>query len=143
MKLYSLEKIERVKEQDNLYDLFYPILKDIDIKNFILKKYIVKEERSMRIDLICLDIYNSIDYIDELMHINNIIDPYSIKKGDVIYYISIEDLKLYRDSYININNLISDNNFDKKLTISIPDDSYIPVMVDKDKKQIKIVNKLK
>lgn len=144
MKIYSIENTKRNKKYDNLYDLFYPMLVDKNLNNVKFKEYIVNDNREMRIDLICLDIYNSSDFIDELMHINDIINPYSIKKGDIIKYPPIDILTLIRNNYKedlrNENKLEKDN---KKLPTSIPNDNFMPIMIDKENREIKITNKLK
>ncbi len=48
----------------------------------------------MRLDRISYHIYGTTDYVEELMVVNDILNPYSIKEGQYIYYCSIENLKL-------------------------------------------------
>lgn len=144
MKIYTLENIERLKGNDNLYDIFYPML--VDNPNLNIKTdYVVREEREMRIDLICKDLYGDTSYIDELLHLNGIIDPYSIKKDDIIYY--ADNISILRKNYEgNKTELELEsgqmNSFDSSLTTSTPD-GFNPIFVDKDKKEIRISNKLK
>lgn len=146
MKLYSLEKIERVKSNNNLYDMFYPMFRD-DI-NMELKQYKVRSEREMRMDLICTDIYGNTKFIDELMHINGIIDPYSVKKDDIILYPNIDVITAIKNKYegnrkdVEIESNQKDK-LDNSLTTSSPSDSYKQVMVDRDKAELVIINKLK
>jgi len=131
MKIYSLENTKRNVQNNNLYDLFKPLLKTY-INN--VKEYKVNEDREMRIDLISIDIYGNDNYVDELLHLNGIIDPYSIKKDDVIYYTDRIDLmKLsYYDDQINKK----DSN--KNITPTYVPDGTNPVIVDQNTKQIKI-----
>jgi len=145
MKLYSLENIERTINNDNLYDIYYPMLKDNP--NIRLKEYIVREEREMRLDLICMDLYGSTNYIDELMYINGIIDPYSVKKDDIIYYADTNSLTLTRKNYEGNKKQLEiesnqKNEYGKNLTTSTPDD-FRSVIVDTEKKEISITNKLR
>lgn len=143
MKLYSLEN---TKMKNGLYDLFYPMMIDIKIDNDQLSEYIVYKEREMRMDLICIDIYNSTEYMDELMHINGILDPYSVKEGDIIYYPDLDTLLAFQNKYENLDedfeksNLKNDGN---ELTTSSPGENFTPIMIDKDNRSIIINNKLK
>jgi len=145
MKIYSLENIKRLKDNWNLYDIFYPMLKDND--QVPLLKYIVKENREMRLDLICMDIYGNTNFIDELMHINSIIDPYSVKKDDIIYYPSKNTINLFRKNYegdkqyLKMESGLKDK-YGKNKTPSTPVDNFKPVKVNKFKKEITIINKL-
>jgi len=142
MKIYTLENIERLKGNDNLYDIFYPML--VDNPNIELKTYTVREEREMRIDLISKDLYGDTSYVDELLHLNGIIDPYSIKKDDIIYY--ADNIRILRKNYEGNNTELelksNLKSFDSSLTTSVPD-GFDPIFVDKDKKEIRISNKLK
>ena len=149
MKYYSLENIKKL--DNNLYDMFYPMLKDNP--HHKIYEYIIDERHEMRIDLISLDIYGTTIYIDELMHINSIIDPFSMKKDNVIYYVNYNDINLYKKSYDKTNKLTESNKnshidnsykeFDKegKLPISANDD-YKQVLYDKNRNSIKITNKV-
>jgi len=144
MKIYSLENTERLKDNDNLYDMFYPMLKTLNVS---VKEYKVKKEREMRMDLICLDIYGDKNLIDELMHINGIIDPYSIKEDDIIYYPDYNNISLYRKNYggnkIELKKESKQKNeYSQELTTSSPTDSN-PISIDKNKNEIIITNKLK
>lgn len=145
MRIYSLENTKKDKKQNNLYDLIYPLLSYNNNPDDI-NEYIVKDDKEMRLDLICYEIYGTIIYMDELMHLNGIIDPYSVKSGDIIKWAPIDQLKRYRESYKDDETLrknlkqVDDNN--RKLTTSSPD-NYVPVMIDKDNREIIITNKLK
>jgi hypothetical protein len=145
MDIYSLSNTQL--KDNKLYDLIYPMLIDLDFSKVILDKYVVYEEREMRMDLVCLDIYSSMQYMDELMHLNGIIDPYSIKIGDIIYYPSVSILTKLRNSYIDDDDDLEIESNQKSsdgssLTTSISD-NYIPIMVDKNNNTIIITNKLK
>lgn len=142
MKIYTLENIERLKSNENLYDIFYPML--VDNPNIELKTYLVREDREMRIDLISRDLYGNTSYVDELLHLNGIVDPYSIKEDDIIFY--ADNITVLRKNYEGNNTELelesNKNIYDSNLTTSTPD-GFDPIFVDKDKKEIRLSNKLK
>jgi hypothetical protein len=45
----------------------------------------VEEYYAGRIDLISLNVYNSADYVDQLLKFNGISNPFSIAEGDILY----------------------------------------------------------
>jgi hypothetical protein len=140
MKIYSLENTKR--KPDGLYELMYPFLiNDIDKNNTEVEKYIVPINREMRIDLICMDIYGNTEFIDELMFMNGIIDPYSIKMNDIIYY--IDNIKTFQNEYKNEeeNELLDKENTNN--TILSKPIGLKEIYVDKNKNEIIIPNKLR
>ena len=56
--------------------------------------YVVLPEHEMRLDLICDYLYTHTDFIEELMVVNNIYNPWNIKEGDEILYFSPENLMI-------------------------------------------------
>jgi len=152
MKYYSLENIKKL--DNKLYDMFYPMLKDNP--QHMVYEYIIDEKHEMRIDLISKDIYGTTIYSDELLHINSIVDPLSMKKGDIIYYVNLDDLRLYKSNYNRTNELTDDYNsnnnirinnkyskFDKSKKLPITtDNSHNQVLYDKNRNSIKIINKI-
>lgn len=106
MKILSFDdkssKIKRNPEQDNLFDIFQ---KNIVNNNLLpLKIYIVPREYEMRLDRISQHIYGSPDYVEELMVLNNIINPYSVKEGQYIYFCQLNNLpKMYTKDELSID----------------------------------------
>ena len=107
MKILSFDsnnnnKIKRDSNQDNLFDLFQKNIKRVDLN---LKLYIIPKEFEMRLDKISNHIYGTPDYVEELMVLNDIINPYSVKEGQLIYFSSINALpNLYtKDEMMNGN----------------------------------------
>ena len=97
MKIISFDgdttkKIKRDSEQNNLFDLFQKNV--INTKNIPLILYIVSRELEMRLDRISEYIYGSSDYVEELMILNDIINPYSVKEGQYIYFCDISMLPM-------------------------------------------------
>lgn len=145
MKIYSIDNTKRDEKQDNLYDLFYPMLTGGE--NIKMGEYVVRDAREMRMDLICTDIFGSSIYVDELMFINKIIDPYSVKNGDIIYYPLnkqlIENVRRQYESDKDISaNKAGLKNSSGEVTTSRPSHNYNPVTLDTNNKEISIINKL-
>ena len=86
----STTRISRDNNQDGLFNLFQKNI--INSNNVTLKGYIVPREYEMRLDKISNHIYGSPDYMEELMVLNDIINPYSVKEGQLIYFCSVNSL---------------------------------------------------
>jgi hypothetical protein len=128
--LYS--KLER-EEITGLFNLFKKnIVNTYDITS--LKYYIVPREYEMRLDRISEFLYGSPNYVEELMVLNNILNPYSIKQGQYIYFCDLNEIsKLYTKDELsdekekNRNKLLSSNRKDKK--ISENDNKNLPLTI--------------
>ena len=92
MKITSFDttgnNILRDPKQDYLFDLFQKNI--VKTRNIVLIPYVVPREFEMRLDRISNYIFSSPDYVEELMVINDIINPYSVKEGQVLYYCTID-----------------------------------------------------
>lgn len=98
MKILSFDnssnRIIRDSTQGDLFDLFQKNI--VNTSNIALQIYIVPREFEMRLDRISDFIYGSSSYVEELMVLNDIINPYSVKEGQYIYFCQIDNLqKLY------------------------------------------------
>lgn len=148
-------RIKRDPNQDNLFDLFQKNVVN-NSKNMILEIYIVPREFEMRLDRVSDYIYGSSSYMEELMVLNDIINPYSIKEGQYIYFCQVNDLqKLYTiDNLQNLKetarqNLIKSNKNQNNINLYGTSDQNLPptvkpsnlqqVKVTKDNK-IQIIN---
>jgi len=158
MKILSFDnngnyRIKRDSEQNNLFDVFQKnIVNSLSIGKRI---YIVPREYEMRLDRISVHLYGSSDYVEELMVLNDLINPYSVKEGQYIYFCQYEDLaQLYTTDEIPtqqdkarqalINSIQTDRNKknlfnDENLPISIKPTILKQVSVTSDNK-IKIIN---
>ena len=156
MNFYTFENtnIKVNKEGYRLYDFFEKTM--VNDKELIYSSYIVPEEFDARLDLVCKHIYGNTDYMEELMTQNGIINPFSIKPGDEIYYAySTNELPaLYqRDVDINDENKSKILNINKEKTSkqdpnaslppSIRPNNLKPIDVNYNKKTITVINKLK
>jgi hypothetical protein len=83
--------INRDVNQGGLFNLFQ---KNIVYNNEIpLSIYIVPREYEMRLDRISNHIYGSDSYVEEIMVLNDIINPYSVKEGQYIYFCDVSYLQ--------------------------------------------------
>jgi hypothetical protein len=146
MKLYDLYKLIRDTKQNNLYNFFDPTFKmNIGIN---LREHIVAPEEEMRIDLVCNNIYNSIEQVDFLLDLNDIDNPLNIMEGDQILYASVTAIPEYRVKTIDNNNarakLLNANKSSRKddNRKKYLDESYVlpPTFVETPEAPVKISN---
>jgi hypothetical protein len=125
----STNKIKRDPLQDNLFNLFQ---KNIVRANIPLNAYLVPREFEMRLDKISNFLYGSPNYVEELMILNDIISPYSVQEGQLIYFcqeryignLYVKD-DMSDDNKVKRSNLLktSQSNRDKK---KLTDDQNLP-----------------
>jgi hypothetical protein len=151
--LYTNENTVRDAKFNNLYDLINPIVVRRDDLQYY--GHIVTAEEEMRPDLICYNLYNKFNYVDEFLTWNNILNPWSIKQGQIVFYLNEDDiltLQLNASDYRKedvINTLVNPNKDTKKdpnreqgtgLTPTIKPAGVKEVEVDYNNKKIKIMN---
>lgn len=98
-----------------MYNLIEPTFTTKDLVKFTT---IVTKEQEMRIDLISYALYQSVNYSDLLLNINDIDNPLNIKEGDTLLYPPLEHLQYYRitpnTTTTNRRILLSPNKSNKK-----------------------------
>lgn len=94
MESFTFKNIKRDEDQNDLYNLFTQTYID---KNIRKNETSVDIDEEMRLDKISYRLYGSRKYIEELMQLNNILNVWSIKQGDIIYYSSINDIHLLKE----------------------------------------------
>ena len=110
MNFYSFDNLKM--DDTGHYNLFDKTMINIPAT---YQSFLVTEEFQGRLDLVCRFIHGSTDYLEELMTINNIINPYSIKINDFIYYFSsASNYQILYQSDPDIN----DNNKNKILLMN-------------------------
>ena len=152
MKIYSFD-ISPIKLKDKLFNIFQ---KNIEYNNTIqLFKYVVPKEYEMRLDLISKRIYGSPDYIEELMLINNIINPYSIRENQDIYYCSKDKIgSLYttdnlldtdelREKIIQAEQPSKNRKKTEKIPTTLKPKNIKQVTIDTKNRKVKIMNSFK
>lgn len=93
MKITSFDSqnnsIKRDISQESSWNLFQKNM--INPNNIQLNLYVVPRECEMRLDKVSFKIYGTADYTEELMLLNDILSPYSIKEGQSIWFCSKND----------------------------------------------------
>lgn len=74
-----------------LYDLSVTTFNGA-INTFNINTFLCNRKHNARLDLVCFDIYNTSLYIGTLSELNSILNPFSVKDGDVIFYLPENDL---------------------------------------------------
>jgi hypothetical protein len=72
-------------------------------KNYGLYSFVCNERHSMRMDLVCYDIYENTDHIDILCNINSIMNPLTVNDGDIILFVEDSDLDAIRSNQNTFN----------------------------------------
>jgi len=78
-----IKDLQNLSIIDDLYDLTESTFVT---QNIPLYPYTVQQGEEMRIDLVSDSIFNTLEYADVLLNINNIDNPLNIKEGSIIYY---------------------------------------------------------
>lgn len=101
--------------KQSMYNLIEPTFTTKDLVKFTT---IVTREQEMRIDLVSYALYQSVNYVDLLLNINDIDNPLNIKEGDTLLYPPLEHLQYYRitpdTTTVNRRRLLSPNKSSKK-----------------------------
>lgn len=153
MNIYSFIKL--TIESNGFYDLFKKTLVNKFVSSNV-KSFIVTDEYEGRIDLVCRYLHGSSDYVEELMTLNGIINPHSIKTGDeLFYYTDTDNYGLLRQSdpedttnkdSILLMNKQKNTKKDKNRIGSPPTikpDNLKQLDINYNKKKITIINKFK
>jgi len=94
MDFKTLQFLERDKDQNGLYNLFATTF--VMNRNVQVFGYPVQKGEDMRIDLIINSIYKNDKHANFILDINNIVNPVTIKAGDLLLYVNEEDIVKYR-----------------------------------------------
>ena len=83
------------------YDLYLTTFSgDINVLNF--KTFICDRKHACRLDLVASDIYNNTKWVGSLGQINDIFNPFSIRDGDILFYLPESDLQ----RLLNVPNIV-------------------------------------
>jgi hypothetical protein len=93
MFIHDLDVLLKDTQQTSLYDLSARTYVAYDVR---FSNYIVQPDEEMRIDLICFRIYESVEYTDILLSVNEIVNPLNIRAGDVLRYPDQGSLNFFR-----------------------------------------------
>jgi len=142
--------VVRDSQQDNLYDIFRQTIVDKKIEN---KYYnFVKTGEECRLDKVSLRLSNSTAYIEEIMLLNNIVNPWSVNLGDEITFLdTFVVLQEVEEEDTDIKNIVNpsknkdtriDPNRQKGTPPTIKPTNFKQILVDKKNQTIKLNTKL-
>lgn len=123
MELYSLNENklgDRLENQNNLYNISLPNMKTFEFDESQLGIYVVPREHHMRLDLISQKLYDTNKFVEELMRLNNIKNPFSVKEGDIINYVKLDNLTSMYTSQSETELKPFNISLDEKVNGSIP-----------------------
>lgn len=136
------------RTQNNLYQLSNITVKTSNFTENELGLYVVPREFEMRMDLISDKLYGTTEYVEELLRLNNIVNPFAIKAGDIINYIPLDQIYLmhaeYKENELQPTNLAQvdaqkDSNKQKRQPSEKPREVK-QIVEDKAAKKVKIIN---
>lgn len=99
-----IKDLQNLSIIDDLYDLTESTFAT---QNVPLYPYIVQQGEEMRIDLVSDSIFNTLEYADILLNINNIDNPLNIKEGSIIYYSDTNVMEALRTSQPTSDTLVT------------------------------------
>lgn len=153
MNIYSFDKLKI--EANGFYDLFKRTLVNKFISSDI-GTFIVTDEYEGRIDLVCRYLHGNTDLVEELMTLNGIVNPHSIKAGnEMFYYKNTDSYGLLRqsdledtsnkDQILNMNKKKSSKKDKNRIGSppTIKPDNLKQININYNKKKISIINKFK
>jgi hypothetical protein len=103
MVLNDLDILARDPNQSDLYNLFTKTY--VDFPRVNAKEYIVDQDEEMRMDLISYRIYNDVKYVDFLCNFNQIDNPLNVMPGDVIRYVTPEEVTLFKNEEAQVEDV--------------------------------------
>lgn len=156
MKITSFDgdnilRLKRDPNQGNLFNLFQKNIVINNKQNITLYLYVVQREYEMRLDKISNFLYGTPDYVEELMVINDIINPYSVKEGQYLYYCSLDNLQFFyttddtfedttsKNNLINSSKTNKNKEFTDNLPLTIKPNNLKQITITEDNK-VKIIN---
>lgn len=156
MKITSFDgdnilRLKRDPNQGNLFNLFQKNIVINNKQNIKLYLYVVQREYEMRLDKISNFLYGTPDYVEELMVINDIINPYSVKEGQYLYYCSLDNLQFFyttddtfedttsKNNLINSSKTNKNKEFTDNLPLTIKPNNLKQITITEDNK-VKIIN---
>lgn len=152
MDFYTFDNLK--PDDSGHYNLFEKTI--VNKPGLPFRTIVVTEEFQGRLDLVCRFVHANTKYLEELMVLNHIINPYSIKTGDVIRYLpSTNNYQLLYESDPESTDkkdeilLMNRNKITKKdrnrlgSPPTIKPDNLKQIDVNHSKKKITIINKFK
>lgn len=158
MKFYSFERLNNLTSvydvntgDVRIYDLFErTIYNNTDLKR---NPYITSNDDVCRLDKVCVNINEGyLEYIEELIVSNNILNPFSIEENQYLTYVTeIDKIDNMHTSEFNSENtnkfkILNINKSKRSSNTELPpsvNPGLKQIDIDYDKKKITILNKFK
>lgn len=158
MKFYSFERLNNLTSVYDvntgyvrIYDLFErTIYNNTDLKR---NPYITSNDDVCRLDKVCININEGyLEYIEELIVSNNILNPFSIEENQYLTYVTeIDKIDNMHTSEFNSENtnkfkILNINKSKRSSNTELPpsvNPGLKQIDIDYDKKKITILNKFK
>jgi hypothetical protein len=103
MKFYDIDKLIRDTKQDNLYNLFVPTHKQLQISQDF-PRIRVSEEQTMRLDTFCKINLQTDDYVDSICNINDIDNPLNLMAGDSLVVPTVDQMMRFKVDVVTVEN---------------------------------------
>lgn len=88
----NIEKLERGNEGlYNLYTTYFIMNRNVQVYG-----YRVARGEAMRIDSICYKLYKNTNHQSFILDLNNILNSFNIKEGDLLLYVQEDDIALFK-----------------------------------------------
>lgn len=152
MNFYSFDNLKL--DSTGHYNLFEKTM--VNNPDLVTTSIIVTDEFQGRLDLLCKFVHGNTNFLEELMTLNHIINPYSVKTNDeIVYYPNAANYQLiYQSDPTPTDNkdeilLMNKNKTTKKdknrigSPPTIKPDNLKQIDVNHSKKKITIINKFK
>lgn len=81
IKSFELLQIDNLSK---VYDLSVITFNDLTVP---IRIFYCEQKHAMKLYQVSQDLYDSIKYVDLLCHINSIFNPFSIREGDVLFWV--------------------------------------------------------
>lgn len=103
MEIKSLQQLTR---NGQVFDLHSQVI--VNNYSYGVYAFPLTDRHTMRIDLVCYDMYNNTDNIDIICALNGIFNPLIIQDGDIIFFIEEKDINNVRNND-NIIQILKDS----------------------------------
>jgi hypothetical protein len=91
---YDYLAVLSLEPATGLYDLF---ITTYNGKSVTLYPFYCDRKHAMRMDIVSNDLYGTTEFVGSLCQLNNIINPFSVNEGDILFWASPLDLKELMD----------------------------------------------
>lgn len=88
-KNYNYLALLELDKTRDIYNLFITTYSGLSVNLFV---FVTERKHEMRLDIISNELYETTEYVGDLCQINNIVNPFSIRANDIIFYPNVEDL---------------------------------------------------